>query len=89
MADKHDLSKGRPELPDVDLDSEGFKREDVLNAVKDYFGEDRVLNIITYGTGGTKSAIATACRGLDIDNDVALYLSGLVPNERKLQTCAQ
>lgn len=46
------------------------------------FGEDRVLTIATYGSEGTKSALATAARGLEIDNDVAMYLSGMVPNER-------
>lgn len=76
------LSASRPELPDVDLDSQGFKREQVIEAVKKHFGEDRVLNICTYSTEGTKSAIATAARGLGIDNDISLYLSGLVPNER-------
>lgn len=76
------LSADRPELPDVDIDAEGFKRESIIQAMRDYFGEDRVLNIATYGTEGTKSAIATACRGLGIDNDISLYLSSMVPNER-------
>lgn len=50
--------------------------------MKEEFGFNHVLNICTYGTEGTKSAIATAARGLGISNDVALYLSGMVPNER-------
>lgn len=76
------LSESRPELPDVDIDSQGFKRESVLEAMENYFGEDRVLTICTYGTEGTKSAIATACRGLGISDDISLFLSGMVPNER-------
>lgn len=76
------LTASRPELPDIDIDAEGFKRESILEAMKKHFGEDRVLNIATYGTEGTKSAIATACRGLDIDNDISLYLSSMIPNER-------
>lgn len=76
------LSEDRPELPDVDLDSEGAKREQILAALKNFFGHDRVLNIATFGTEGTKSALATAARGLEISADTANYLSGLVPNER-------
>lgn len=76
------LSADRPELPDVDIDAEGFKREKIIQAMKSYFGEDRVLNICTYGTEGTKSAINTAARGLGIDNDIAMFLTGMVPNER-------
>lgn len=76
------LSASRPELPDIDIDAEGFKREKIIQAIREEFGEDRVLNICTYGTEGTKSAIATAARGLGIDNDVAMYLTGMVPNER-------
>jgi len=76
------LSAARPELPDIDIDAEGFKREAIMDAMRDYFGADKVLNIITYGTEGTKSAIATACRGLGIDNDISAYLSSMVPNER-------
>ena len=76
------LSADRPELPDIDIDSQGFKREQIINAMKEVFGTEKVLNICTYGTEGTKSAIATAARGLGIDNDVAMYLTGMVPNER-------
>lgn len=76
------LSANRPELPDVDIDTEGFKRDQILEAMKEEFGYDRVLNICTYGTEGTKSAILTAARGLDIENDIGLYLTGMVPQER-------
>lgn len=67
---------------DVDLDSQGSKREQVLLALKNFFGHDRVLNIATFGTEGSKKALATAARGLDISDDVSSYLAGLIPNER-------
>ena len=40
------------------------------------------IRVCTFGTETSKSAIQTACRGLHINNDVALYLSSLVPIER-------
>ncbi len=67
---------------DVDIDSQGFKRENVVSALKNYFGKDRVLNIATFGTEGAKSALSTAARGLGISDDVSAYLSGLIPNNR-------
>lgn len=76
------LSPSRPELPDVDIDSQGSKREQILLALKNFFGHDRVLNIATFGTEGAKSALATAARGLGISDDISSYLSGMIPNER-------
>lgn len=67
---------------DVDIDSQGSKRNEILEAMKAFFGKDMVLNIATFGTEKAKSAIATAARGLGIPDDVSSYLSGLIVNER-------
>lgn len=48
------------------------------------YGEDRVANVITFGTEKSKSAILTAARGLGIDVDEAQYISSLIPNDRGL-----
>lgn len=69
-------------MPDVDLDTAACKRPRVFQATKDVFGEDRCLNIITFRTESTKAAVATACRGLGIDNDTSKELSALVPMTR-------
>lgn len=76
------LHKSRPELPDVDIDTEGLKRLKIIDALRNYFGEDKILQVCTFGTEGSKSALQTACRGLGIDTDIALYLSGMIPFER-------
>ena len=48
-----------------------------------------MVQVATFGTEGTKSAILTACRGYrsedypdGIDVDVAQYMSSLIPQER-------
>lgn len=69
-------------IPDIDLDSEGAKRKQIIHALRNHFGEEHVLQVCTFGTQGSKSALQTACRGLGIDNDIALYLSGMIPFER-------
>ncbi|MBE2917327.1 DNA polymerase III subunit alpha [Anoxybacillus flavithermus] len=76
------LHQSRPELPDVDLDTEGSKRQQILQALRRHFGEDKVLQVCTFGTEGSKSALLTACRGLGIDVDTAQYLTSLIPFER-------
>lgn len=76
------IHKSRPDFPDVDIDTEGAKRQQILTALKNRFGEGRVLQIATFGTEGSKSALKTACRGLGIDSDIAQFLSGMIPFER-------
>ncbi|WP_253957045.1 PHP domain-containing protein [Paenibacillus oleatilyticus] len=76
------LHHSRPDMPDIDIDTEGSKRLTILKAFKSRFGERRVLNIATFGTEGSKSAILTACRGLGIDNDIGMHIASLIPFER-------
>ncbi|WP_235850197.1 PHP domain-containing protein, partial [Niallia circulans] len=76
------IHKSRPDFPDIDIDTEGAKRNRIIQALKNHFGEERVLQIATFGTEGSKSALQTACRGLGIDSDISLYLSGMIPFER-------
>ena len=76
------LNPERVSVLDVDIDSESSRREDILNAFREYYGADRVANVITFGTEKAKSAIQTAARGLGIDVDTAQYLSSLVPSDR-------
>ena len=76
------LEATRPELPDADLDSEAEKRQGIFSALKKDFGFDRVLNIVTFKTEGSKSALLTACRGLGINDDDAQFMADLIPFER-------
>lgn len=76
------LNPHRVSVLDVDTDIEGGKRAQVLRKLREFYGEDRVANVVTFGTEGSKSAIQTAARGLGIDNDIALYISSLIPSDR-------
>jgi DNA polymerase-3 subunit alpha len=65
------------------------KRPLILKKIREERGELRVLQVATFGTEGTKSAILTACRGYrnenypdGIDNDTAQYIASLIPQER-------
>ena len=78
------LHPSRPDLPDIDFDTESDKRAAVFNAVRQYFLDIKgdVINVCTFGTEGTKSALKTAGRGLNIDDDTINYITSMIPNER-------
>lgn len=67
---------------DVDLDISPNKREYVFDRIKKSFGEGRVIQVSTYGTEKSRSAVQTACRGLGYDLSVGRYLASLIPNSR-------
>lgn len=78
------MSAERPDIFDIDIDYSSHKKDVVMDKIVRYYqsiGGDAV-RVCTFGTETSKSAIQTACRGLHINNDVALYLSSLVPVER-------
>lgn len=67
---------------DIDIDIQSFKKERVIKAIKEYFGERRVCQVVTWGRLSARTALERACRGLGISNDVAGYLRSLVPVKR-------
>ena len=83
------LNKERAELPDIDIDLAPSKRPLIFEAIRKERGELGLVQVATFGTEGTKSAILTACRGYrsedypdGIDVDIAQYMSSLIPQER-------
>lgn len=81
------ISKERSELPDIDIDSEAGQRANILQLIKEKYGYNKVLNIGTFKTEGTASAIQTICRGMDISTDEASYLSSLVVEGKSIKEC--
>lgn len=79
------LSESRPELPDIDLDTESLQRPNIFKAIKEKYGYDKVLNIITFKTLKPKLAIQVAGKGLDYNNDEIMFISDMIPVERGQQ----
>lgn len=82
-------NKDRIELGDIDIDICPSKREEIFSKIREERGELGCIQVCTYGTESTKSAIKTACRGYrskdwpqGIDIDIAEYMSSLIPQER-------
>lgn len=83
------LNEERIELPDIDIDLTPSKRKKVFEAIRKERGELNCVQVCTFGTEGTRSAIAAACRGYrseeypdGIEVETAQFLSGLIPMER-------
>lgn len=76
------LTAERPTLPDIDIDTEGSKRLEIVRLVKERYGEENVLNMGTFTTEASRKAINTACRGLGIDTDVSRNLANLIPSAK-------
>lgn len=69
-------------LADCDLDFSPAKANEIMDAFREHYGKDCVINTLTFKTESLKSAVKTACRGLGISNEEAQVLSNMVPVSR-------
>lgn len=60
------LNPERITLPDIDIDIEYLRREELINYCKDKYGHDKVANIITFGTLLSKQVLRDVGRILNI-----------------------
>ncbi len=58
------LNPERISMPDIDVDFDERRRGDVIRYVTEKYGDDRVAQIITYGTIKAKAAVKDAARVL-------------------------
>jgi DNA polymerase III subunit alpha len=58
------LNPERVSMPDVDIDFDERRRSDVIRYVTEKYGDDRVAQIITYGTIKAKAAVKDSSRVL-------------------------
>jgi DNA polymerase-3 subunit alpha len=60
------LNPGRISMPDIDLDFPDDRRAEMLEYTAQKYGNDKVAQIITFGTMGAKAAIRDVGRVMDI-----------------------
>ena len=73
------LNVERKEMPDIDMDFQDDRREEVINYVVDKYGEGHVAQIITFGTFGAKAAIRDVGRALGMQYGDVDRVARLVP----------
>ncbi|MBI2852224.1 MAG: DNA polymerase III subunit alpha [Chloroflexi bacterium] len=71
------LNIERREMPDIDMDFEDTRRDEVIAYVSQKYGQDHVAQIITFGTLGARAALRDVGRALgmsygDVDRVVRL-----------------
>lgn len=69
-------------MPDIDIDCAPTKAAEIMEIMRQHYGNDNILNTLTYKKESFKSVIITASRGLGILPEDAHYISGLVPTSR-------
>lgn len=79
------LNPERVTMPDIDIDFEYTKRDQVIQYVKKRYGEDKVANIMTYGTLGSRQVIRDVGKCLKIDSIFIDKLSNLLDPKLSLK----
>lgn len=74
------LNPSRVTMPDIDLDFQDDKRHLMLQYTSDKYGQDKVAQIITFGTLGARAAIRDVGRVLDIPLPEVDRVAKMVPN---------
>lgn len=73
------LNPGRVSMPDIDIDFQDDRRDEVIEYVVRKYGQDRVAQIITFGTMGARAAIRDVGRALDMPPGEVDMVARLVP----------
>ncbi len=74
------LNPGRVSMPDIDLDFRDDRRAEMLEYAVRKYGQDRVAQIITFGTLGARAALRDVGRVMDIPLSEVDRVARLVPN---------
>ena len=75
------LSPERVEMPDIDVDFEDERRQEVIEHIKDVYGEDHVSGVITFGKLQAKNAVRDAARVLDYPYNVGDRICKMIGSE--------
>ncbi|TET17789.1 MAG: DNA polymerase III subunit alpha [Dehalococcoidia bacterium] len=73
------LNLERQEMPDIDLDFEDERRDEVIAYVSQKYGQDHVAQIITFGTLGARAALRDVGRALGMSYSDVDRVARLVP----------
>ena len=73
------LNPDRVSMPDFDVDFDDRRRGEVIDYVTDKYGEDKVAQIVTFGTIKAKQALKDASRVMDQPYSVGERLTKAMP----------
>lgn len=74
------LNPARVTMPDIDIDFNDERRDEVIEYVVNKYGRDRVAQIITFGTMAARAAIRDVGRALNVPFGDVDRVAKLIPN---------
>ena len=75
------LNPERVSMPDIDVDFCFERRQEVIDYVKEKYGADCVVQIVTFGTLAAKGVIRDVARVMDLPYSFADSIAKMIPNE--------
>ncbi len=73
------LNPGRISMPDIDIDIQDTRRDEVIQYCVQKYGKERVANIVTFGRMAARNAIRDVARVLQVPYAEADRLSKMIP----------
>lgn len=73
------LNPDRISMPDVDIDIQDTRRNEVIQYCTDKYGAERVANIVTFGTMAARAAVRDVARVLQVPYGESDRIAKLVP----------
>ncbi len=73
------LNPERISMPDIDLDFADNRRDKVIEYVREKYGQDRVAQIITFGTMAARAAIRDAGRAMSYSYIFCDQIAKMIP----------
>ncbi|MGK2896415.1 MAG: DNA polymerase III subunit alpha, partial [Candidatus Saccharimonadales bacterium] len=73
------LNPDRISMPDIDIDIQDTRRDEVIQYCAQKYGEDHVANIVTFGKMAARTAVRDVARVLEVPYAEADRLSKMIP----------
>jgi DNA polymerase-3 subunit alpha len=73
------LNPGRISMPDMDIDIQDSRRDEVINYCVEKYGRDRVANIVTFGRMAARNSVRDVARVLQVPYAEADRLAKMIP----------
>lgn len=78
--------KGVGNIPDIDLDFQHDRRNEIKKYLENKWGNDHVASIITFGTMGARAVLKDVCRVFSIDYNEVNFVNKFISGKDTLRT---
>ncbi len=81
------LNKDRVTMPDIDIDIQDTRRDELIKYVEKKYGKEKVSQIVTFNTFKSKSAARESARILNLGDEKLKLISKLITSKNTLLQC--